>query len=73
MNKRQILDLAFSALLGASISLHLFYYYKFEQKTTTFVNQGKRFTAKDGQTLCERIRVLESKNNLTPESCFFDR
>lgn len=36
----------------------------------SFMNQGKRFTAKDGQELCERLAVLERHSVLFKESNF---
>jgi hypothetical protein len=37
-----------------------------------FVNQGARFTAVDGQTLCERIQALERRiSGQPPLSCHY--
>ena len=38
-----------------------------QQRFQSFVNKGARFTAHDGQALCERIQKLEQ----TPQPCTF--
>lgn len=43
-----------------------------------FMHQGKRFTAKDGQKLCERVAVLEKQSIgfqqsvIMPVPCLYD-
>ena len=36
-----------------------------------FIDVGKRFTAADGQTLCERVQKLEARTGLFPDDCTF--
>lgn len=36
-----------------------------EEQINRFMNQGHRFTAQDGQALCERVQKLEPK----PQPC----
>lgn len=43
------------------------HYLQFQEETAKFVNKGPRFTALDGQALCERIRKLEKE----PQECLF--
>ena len=33
-----------------------------QQRFQSFIIQGPRFTAQDGQTLCERVRELEQRS-----------
>ena len=42
---------------------------RFEQ----FVNKGPRFTAQDGQELCERLKSLESSIGKIPSDCLYDK
>ena len=42
---------------------------RFEQ----FVNKGPRFTAKDGQELCERLKSLEASLGKIPSDCLYDK
>lgn len=49
---RKIIIAAASALFVASIGFQIWQVYR-------FVNAGPRFTAQDGQALCERVKALE--------------
>lgn len=49
------------------ITFQAIHYIEFQDKTSRFVSQGPRFTAQDGQTLCERIAKLE----IDPQPCAF--
>lgn len=73
MNRRQVIDLIFSGLLAVSLSIHFYNYWQFQQKTTSFVSKGARFTAKNGDELCERIRVIEAIHFDTTEPCIYER
>lgn len=44
-------------------------YFQFRDDAKTFVAQGARFTAADGQALCERIRQLEQN----PKPCEYNK
>lgn len=58
--------LIFSILLG-SITFQVLHYLQFQDETIRWMRQGPRFTANDGQALCERIRALEKE----PKPCEF--
>lgn len=73
MNKRRWLDLIFSVLLFVSLSTHLYFYLEFQARTQKFMSVGKCFTARDGQEICERLRVVETMNGLESASCLYDR
>lgn len=49
---RKIIIAAASALFVASIGFQIWQVYR-------FVNAAPRFTAQDGQALCERVKALE--------------
>lgn len=59
--------LYFLLFLGfmAVIMFQAVQYFEFQDQTEHFVSKGPRFTADDGQTLCERIRALEKE----PQPC----
>lgn len=38
-----------------------------------FVNAGPRFTAQDGQELCERVKVLEVRLGKTQQECDYEK
>lgn len=73
MTKRNIIDLVFTVLLFCSLTTHFYFYYEFQERTQKFMSVGKRFTANDGQSLCERISVIEVMNGLEAASCLYDR
>lgn len=47
------------------ITLQAIHYLRFTDEVAKFVNKGPRFTALDGQALCERIAKLEPN----PQPC----
>jgi hypothetical protein len=49
------------------LTLQAIHYLEFQGRMTQFVSKGPRFTAHDGQLLCERVQALE-KN---PQPCAF--
>jgi uncharacterized membrane protein len=53
------------AAFVALVSVQVIQYFEFKEQISRFVSKGPRFTAQDGQALCERIRALE-KN---PQPC----
>lgn len=62
------LGIALGALFAASLGFQAW-------QVGRFVQQGARFTAQDGQALCERVRVLEARSygyrdaGQTPQPC----
>lgn len=52
----------FAVLFVASLGFQGWQLYK-------FMNAGARFTAKDGQELCERVRFLEQQSGRIAASC----
>lgn len=73
MNRRNLIDLLFSALLCVSLATHFYFYLEFQTQTERFMSAGKRFTAKSGQEICERLRVVEAKLFEHVDSCLYDR
>lgn len=57
--------LAIFAAFMLLITLQTIHYLEFHDRMKSFVSKGPRFTANDGQALCERIAALE-KN---PQPC----
>ena len=49
------LGIALGALFAASLGVQAW-------QLSRFVGQGARFTARDGQELCERVRALEERS-----------
>jgi len=70
-----VISLLLTALLTTITVVTVVRYYQFKDQTTQFITQGKRFTAQDGQALCERVRILEELENkehgylVTPSPC----
>lgn len=51
-----------------SVGFQMYHYSEFSEKVNQFAAKGPRFTANDGQVLCERIKNLEDAlNKLDPE------
>ncbi len=40
-------------------------------QASRFIRQGQRFTAQDGQALCERIAALETLGGMKPLPCHY--
>lgn len=47
-------------------------YHEEQKKLQAFVNKGGRFTAADGQALCERIAALERVQGVLSLPCYYD-
>ena len=58
--------LIFGAFM-ALITLQAIHYLEFQDRMQKFTAKGPRFTANDGQALCERIAKLEKD----PQPCLF--
>jgi len=59
MNKvSSIITYIITIVLLLSVSFQFYYYNK-------FMSKGPRFTAYDGQELCERVKRLEDRNSLS--------
>jgi hypothetical protein len=59
--------LLFFALLFGMFAFQIVHYLEFSDQMARFANKGPRFTANDGQVLCERVRLLEKE----PQPCEF--
>lgn len=57
--------LLFFFLLFGMFTFQVVHYLEFSDQMSQFANKGPRFTAQDGQTLCERVRLLEKE----PKPC----
>lgn len=57
--------LIFIALFMALVTFQIIHYVQFQDEVTRWVNKGPRFTAFDGQALCERVQKLEK----SPSPC----
>ena len=57
--------LLFFALLFAMFTFQVVHYLEFSDQMVRFANKGPRFTAHDGQVLCERVARLEKE----PQPC----
>jgi len=55
------------AAFAVLITLQAIHYLEFQDRMQSFVSKGPRFTANDGQALCERIQKLEKE----PKECNF--
>ena len=53
------------ALLFGLFAFQVVHYIKSSEQIQRFANKGPRFTAKDGQSLCERVAKLEKD----PQPC----
>lgn len=51
----RLVGILLGILISASLGFQCWQLYQ-------FVNIGSRFTAKDGQALCERVRALEARS-----------
>jgi hypothetical protein len=51
--------LLFFALLFGMFAFQIVHYLEFSDQMARFANKGPRFTANDGQGLCERVAKLE--------------
>ena len=58
--------LLFSLLFGM-FAFQIIHYLDFVNQVSQFANKGPRFTAHDGQSLCERVAKLEPN----PQPCEF--
>ena len=73
--------LSTTAILGVLALTGYEYLQAVEQQTILekFVSKGPRFTAQDGQALCERVRALEERlysnrdAGKTPLACDYDK
>ena len=59
--------LLFFFLLFGMFTFQVVNYIEFSEQMSRFANKGPRFTAQDGQSLCERVRALEKE----PKECNF--
>lgn len=57
--------LLFFALLFSMFTFQIVHYMEFSNKISQFANKGPRFTAQNGQDLCERVQSLEKE----PKPC----
>lgn len=57
----------FFALLMGMMTFQVIHYLEFNEQVRKWINKGARFTASDGQALCERIQKLEHE----PKPCRF--
>lgn len=64
--KKHLIGIIVAIIVSLSIGFQIWQVYN-------FMHQGKRFTAKDGQELCERLAVLERHSVLFKESNFILR
>lgn len=49
------------AVVVTLVTLQAIHYIEFQDRMKQFVSQGSRFTALNGQELCERIQKLEKE------------
>lgn len=64
MNRTTIVSILLSTLIAGTIGFQLI-------KAGQFISKGPRFTAQDGQQLCQRIQHLERRAGLPVEPCLF--
>ena len=64
MKTTTLVGIALGIIAAASITTQFIQSQRFMQK-------GPRFTAQDGQHLCERIQHLEQASRLTPGPCHY--
>lgn len=57
------------AAFAALVSVQVIQYFEFQEQTSRFVSKGPRFTAQDGQALCERVAKMETN----PAPCEYGR
>jgi len=57
--------LLFFFLLFGMFTFQIVHYMEFSDQMARFANKGPRFTAHDGQVLCERVKALEKE----PQPC----
>lgn len=60
----KIILLCFALLFGL-FAFQVVHYIEFSEKIQQFASKGPRFTAHDGQSLCERVAKLEQN----PQPC----
>lgn len=56
-------------LFMALVTIQAIHYFEFQHYTSRFVSKGPRFTAMDGQALCERVRAMEKE----PKPCTYEK
>ena len=61
--------LLFFFLLFGMFTFQVVHYIKFSEQMSKFVSVGKRFTADNGQELCERFAKLEKE----PKPCEYNK
>ena len=54
-------------VIMATWTWQVIHYFQFQEEVKRFASKGPRFTAVDGQALCERIRAREKE----PKPCEF--
>lgn len=60
MRKLDILSFVIFVVLSAMVAHQYFVQNQFNDDLKKFVSVGPRFTADDGEVLCERVRTLET-------------
>ena len=61
--------LLFFFLLFGMFTFQIVHYLEFSEQMNRFANKGPRFTAQDGQSLCERVAKVEKE----PQPCLYAR
>lgn len=61
--------LLYFALLFGIFTFQIVHYMEFSDQMARFANKGPRFTAHDGQVLCERVASLEKE----PKPCEYSK
>lgn len=71
MNRNRWIGAALIVAFVISIILVMYRNTLFDSQATAFMAQGARFTAADGQALCERVAALERHAGLNPLPCHY--
>lgn len=62
MNKlKEIIPYLIGVVMSLSIAFQWYHYQEFVKRMNQFTSKGPRFTAIDGQHLCEKIKQFENR------------
>lgn len=73
MQKNKLLTAALIIAFVVIAAVVMYRNTQLDSQANTFMSQGARFTARDGQALCERVAALETIGGIHPLPCHYPR
>lgn len=68
-NQNKVISAVLIVAFATIFAVVMYHNTRFDSKATAFMAQGPRFTAVNGQELCERVAALERHVGLVPGPC----